>query len=402
MPYSFRRRERHRQIKQTVTYAVIFALLVLFFGTALTTWHQRRRPDLFPVEDGLYRYAGAIHVHSRFSDGSGTVEEIAAAAKEAGLDYVFLTDHNPLKASAAGGEGYRNGVLLLIGEEINTSGGHLLALGAGTRHQQKGPQGLPALLDTIAALGGLAVIAHPDGRHPWRDWSAAPIHGIEVFNADTEWRNDGVFELLSALCWYPWMPEAAMNTLIDRPDGVMARWHGLAQRRPVTGIASVDAHARIPLPGGYTLRFPPYALMFRLLRTYAVTDTPLTGDKDADRRRILEALRAGHCYMAVDGYEQAIQFRFELIDGDRLTRMGDRAPYRHGSRIHTVVGSSGPVMIRLFRNGVPLVDMPTQELTYPISAPGLYHVEVYQMRRWFPYLDPVARPWIIANPIRVE
>jgi nitrogenase molybdenum-iron protein alpha/beta subunit len=38
-----------------------------------------------------YDYKGAIHVHSTYSDGTGTVEEIMQAANEAGLDFVVIT-----------------------------------------------------------------------------------------------------------------------------------------------------------------------------------------------------------------------------------------------------------------------------------------------------------------------
>ena len=36
---------------------------------------------------------GAYHVHSSRSDGTGTVDEIAAAAARAGLQFVIITDH---------------------------------------------------------------------------------------------------------------------------------------------------------------------------------------------------------------------------------------------------------------------------------------------------------------------
>ena len=40
--------------------------------------------------------AGIIHVHSTFSDGSGTPAEIMEAANRANIDFVILTDHNNL------------------------------------------------------------------------------------------------------------------------------------------------------------------------------------------------------------------------------------------------------------------------------------------------------------------
>ena len=44
-----------------------------------------------------------LHMHTTYSDGSGTHQEIAEAALEAGLDVVIVTDHNVL---VQGLEGY--------------------------------------------------------------------------------------------------------------------------------------------------------------------------------------------------------------------------------------------------------------------------------------------------------
>ena len=46
----------------------------------------------------MFEYVGALHIHTIFSDGTGTVKEIAEAADEVGLDYIILTDHNTLRA----------------------------------------------------------------------------------------------------------------------------------------------------------------------------------------------------------------------------------------------------------------------------------------------------------------
>src|SRR5688572_16609016 len=44
-----------------------------------------------------------LHMHTRYSDGSGTHKDIAQAAIQAGLDAVIVTDHNVL---VQGLEGY--------------------------------------------------------------------------------------------------------------------------------------------------------------------------------------------------------------------------------------------------------------------------------------------------------
>ena len=47
-----------------------------------------------------------LHMHTRYSDGSGSHEDIARAALRSGLDAVIVTDHNVL---VRGIEGYVEG-----------------------------------------------------------------------------------------------------------------------------------------------------------------------------------------------------------------------------------------------------------------------------------------------------
>ncbi|MCY4120695.1 MAG: hypothetical protein OXG72_07215, partial [Acidobacteria bacterium] len=81
-------------------------------------------PPSTPFPSAVLR--GAFHVHSRWSDGSGTVDEIALAGAAAGLDFVILTDHGDGMTSRP--PSYRGGVLVIQGTEISTDGGHYVAL----------------------------------------------------------------------------------------------------------------------------------------------------------------------------------------------------------------------------------------------------------------------------------
>src|SRR4051794_3382830 len=63
----------------------------------------------------LHDLACVVHLHSTFSDGTGTVPEIVAAGARAGVDVVMLTDHNT--RAGASFEGWHESVLLLVGEE---------------------------------------------------------------------------------------------------------------------------------------------------------------------------------------------------------------------------------------------------------------------------------------------
>ena len=51
-------------------------ILVWVADSMMTIWYERPRPDLKSTTQKSVRYAGVIHVHSRYSDGSGTIEQI--------------------------------------------------------------------------------------------------------------------------------------------------------------------------------------------------------------------------------------------------------------------------------------------------------------------------------------
>jgi hypothetical protein len=64
------------------------AAVALYVGVTLPPAARTLQPDPPPTV-----VLGGYHVHSNRSDGSGTVDEIAAAAARAGLTFVVFTDH---------------------------------------------------------------------------------------------------------------------------------------------------------------------------------------------------------------------------------------------------------------------------------------------------------------------
>jgi len=59
---------------------------------------RRELPNLVTFDD----IRGVLHCHSNYSDGAATIEEMAAAAKERGWDYIGISDHSE-SAFYAGG-----------------------------------------------------------------------------------------------------------------------------------------------------------------------------------------------------------------------------------------------------------------------------------------------------------
>ena len=105
----------------------------------------------------IFKYKGAIHVHSVYSDGTGDFYEIAKAAKKADLDWVIVTDHNNQNIK----EGIIDGVTLIHGEEISAGDcNHYIALGLEQSIQPDNDIGKTT--KAVRKSGGFGFAAHPD------------------------------------------------------------------------------------------------------------------------------------------------------------------------------------------------------------------------------------------------
>jgi len=103
-----------------------------------------------------------LHIHTTHSgDSLTTVKEAVEWAERRGLDGIAITDHNSVDALEEIPR-LNSGLLVLLGEEIDTREGHLIALGI----NEKIPSGLSfsKTLGLIRQVGGLAVVPHPFDR----------------------------------------------------------------------------------------------------------------------------------------------------------------------------------------------------------------------------------------------
>ena len=107
-----------------------------------------------------------VHMHTNFSDGTGSVEEVLDAARRRGsLDVIAITDHDTIEGAlrardlaAKGGYPFE----VIVGEEISTREGHMLAL---FLTQPVAPdQSIERSIELVHAQGGIAVVAHPFNR----------------------------------------------------------------------------------------------------------------------------------------------------------------------------------------------------------------------------------------------
>jgi hypothetical protein len=334
----------------------------------------------------VHDLACVVHLHSTHSDGTGTVPEIAAAAKDAEADVVLLTDHDTLAAKKQGEEGWYGPVLLLVGEEISPRGGnHYLAFDL-DEHVRWGRKEPGELCEEVRKRGGFGFAAHPWSQGsarlksrakgmPFGDLTSPALHGVELwsFATDTGESLRTIPEMIRFL--------ARPNTVLkDPPERNVRGWDELCRTRRTVAIGGLDAHQFGKRIGPFVpIKLMSYRRSFRQIRTHVLTDEALTGDLDHDREQVYAALRAGRCYIAVDALAPAKGFRFWAESGDQRVEMGDEAP---AGDWRLRVEMPARATVRLLRDGVEIADDQASE-------PGVYRAEAHLG----------DKTWVISNPV---
>jgi hypothetical protein len=153
-----------------------------------------------PSIRGARWYRGDLHLHTVHSDGERDPEELVAAAKDAGLDFIVSTDHNTSSANRVWAARRADGLLVISGEEVTTRHGHWLAIGLpphGWVDWRYGPgDGVFARFAAeVREVGGLVVAAHPSVPLPGSAWEFGFDHvdALEVWNG--RWNLDDELSL---------------------------------------------------------------------------------------------------------------------------------------------------------------------------------------------------------------
>jgi PHP domain len=342
------------------------------------------------------------HVHTTYSDGTATVAELLAAAREAGAEAVLLTDHDSLGARRDGWEGAHDGVFLLVGTEVSPKQGHYLAFGVEREipHAGRSPREIAA---AVRAAGGVGFAAHPfsTGGHMLypplarrivlpHDWPALEdpdgCDGIELWSLTTEaaegWRTPGE-------AWR-WMrdPEAAVAT--GPPAEHLRRWDRLSGRRRMPAIAGLDGHAPGIRVRGRVRSPLSHARTFGLVRTHLVCARPLGGSAGEDRATLLAALGAGAAWIACPFVAPAHGARLwaEIADGETVPMGGEAPADRAVLRVR--LPQDADVLVLL--DAEPLHRTRTAALDFDVGRPGVYRVEAR--------ID--GRLWLLSNPIHLR
>jgi hypothetical protein len=346
---------------------------------------------------------GAFHIHSDRSDGSGSVEAIAAAAARAGLQFIILTDHGD-GTRTPDAPAYRSGVLTIDGVELNTTGGHYAAIGLPASPYPIA--GTPAdVIEDVHRLGGFGFAAHPGSPRPslaWQGWDAA-IDGLEWINGDSEWRDEPRLPIVRALITYLLRAPQSMATLLDRPERVLRQWDELAATRPIVALAGIDAHARLgfrqrtdPYAASIHVPLPGYESSFRTFSNHVALDGPLSGQAESDAFRVIDAIRNGRAYSVIDALATPGSLTFTATSGSRTAQMGETLPIDGDVLLHAVASAPPGTTLVLLRDGQRVHEVTDGPLDMNGGKDRAeYRIEAYVANG----PGGPAVPWIVSNPI---
>jgi hypothetical protein len=338
---------------------------------------------------------GAIHIHTNYSDGSGTIPDIAHAAQHAGLEWIIITDHDTLDGRAE--QGWYDRVLTLVDQEITPFHNHFLALNLD--HVVANTLSPQQFIDDTYDTGGFGIIAHPDeqrynefrGIYRWDDWNVnSPTRstgrsiGIELWNFMSDWS-----EQLSATNkeWSYLFP----RSVLKGPTKATIEWWdalNMAGKRTF-GVWGVDVHAVLrPSPFG-RLQVFPYKWAFGTLTTYLWLPERLSNNFTNAMRMVYGALAQGRSYMVnrLDG--ECNTFEFYAFRGAERWYAGDIASLRQGP-ITIKIDLGVNADIRLIHNGQVKLQANRSILT-TINESGVYRVEAIKK----------SLPWVFSNPMYI-
>jgi hypothetical protein len=346
-----------------------------------------------------------LHMHTRHSDGSGSHQDIADAALEAGLDAVIVTDHNLLVLEY---EGYYvkgdQKVLLLVGEEIHDrkrvpEKNHLLVFGVD--HELAGEaKNTKELIKKVQKAGGLSFLAHPvdpaaplfdQNDYSWEDWEVSGYTGIELWNGFSEFKTR--LNSNAAAVFYAYLPKRIARGPIPETLSIWDRLTAKGQR--VVAIGGSDAHAMSASLGPLKRTLFPYLFHFRAVNTHLIIPSPLTGNLIPDKKMILEALAQGHAFVGYDLPYPTSGFQLKGSGVDDSAIMGDEISLKDGVTLQITLPLKTECV--LIKDGQPVKTWMNRELcSYSATQPGVYRAEVY-----LPYKG-LRRGWIFSNPIYVR
>jgi len=328
-------------------------------------------PLIWPVLSSEARwYRGDLQSHTHHSDGTGSLEDLAAVARARGLDFVAVTDHNTISHLPYLAEVGGDDLLLIPGEEITTYYGHANAWGirGWQEFRCRDDATMARIMDAVHAAGAVVSVNHPkDTGVPWEYTSNLPFDCVEAWQGPWPWKN----------------------------HESLAFWHSLLlQGRRVTAVGGSDRHVK-PFSGEPA----PDDLGTPTTWVYA---------RELSTRGILEGIRAGHVFIS-PGPQGPQLYLSAGADGLCETVMGDSIKITAGQAVRLrarVVGGKGLTLRIVSPSGAVSVSVDNDDFRHRWeSRPDgdtFYRLELVD--RWCDETTPDSATMLrhaLSNPIYV-
>jgi len=416
---------------------ILIALLVLFAPAVWRHWvtypklekqvneFQKLRKEPASLTK-LNTYRGVLHVHSYWShDSEGTLYDIIPAAKNAGIEFVFLTDHprGNIDTIPRGYKGYYEGVLIESGSEKQ---------GFDTWPLDSTIIDWKVDKDTIAknivSKGGIIFYAHTEEPHNW----ANPYYqGMEIYNFHTDTKDESLPpQIINFIVNGNKYRQWALREMFDEQTSILALWDSLNTKRKIVGFSAVDTHenqnirarylkdGRVewvgpnanvidtmevkfwnrwllhqPDENGWIFKWmiDTYKSGFNYITNYLLADT-LSVQSLADN------LKKGHLYTAFKSLGDAKGFMYYCINQDDSISsiLGDSIKMDQVKSLNAV--SPLPGQFRLIHDGKTINVSSDDNYQYKweeLIEKGAYRIEMHIK------LNGKYVPWLYSNPIYI-
>ncbi len=331
---------------------------------------------------------GAFHIHSKFSDGTGSLDDIVKCAKKTNLAFIIITDHNSLDIK----EGIFDGVTVIKGEEISKKNeNHYISLNTTEKIISTEPEDF---IEEVRKKGGFGFICHPFESKKRKN-SSVPIcwqneeimpDGVEIWNwfsnfADN-YNNNNIFT--NAIGYF------LKNKIVKSPQRkTLNFWDKLNSKtkKIIPAIGGVDAHALKVKK--YMLEFCifPYDVMFKTINNILYLNEPLGDNFEENKKNILKAIKEGKNLIinrnVSENYPEVkvINSLIEANSGqeillDNYTYLIVKSPLKQN-------------IINVIKDGNLIKKTNKNSLTIQVTETGKYRVEIKSGKYGFAYSNPI-------------
>lgn len=373
-------------------------------------------------------YKGVFHMHSYWShDSRGTLEQILPAAKKAGYNFLFFSDHPHGKQDTfpRSYRGIYDDIIFEPGTE-NSNGFMVSPMDSAVLDWSKGDS---TVIHEVIKNNGLALYVHTEKPH---DWDNLDYQGMEIYNIHSDFLdgNDGLFSILLNLIfngskYHHWV----FREIYDEQTEILNNWDYINKKRRIVGMAGVDAHnnqsyrarytndgkvewigpnaktIEIVEPGikehillddpdsngwAFSFEVDPYVISFNHVANHVFSDT-LTNVG------IKNNLVSGHAFISLQSLAKADGFQFFTVDyfDEVNSIMGDSISVDSVNKLKAV--SPFPVKFQLVKDG---------EIIHQVDSVYDYQFELNNIHGNYRivaklFIDDEWVSWVFTNPIYI-